>query len=182
MSSNHHQWKAIAAGLALLATHSISHAVDSFSAEFATGNKTQLVRIGAQWDWNKQWFQSNGTHLGGYWDLTAAEWRGNQYNNTPGATQSLTDIGITPVFRFQSDSKRGFYAEAGIGTHLLSKLYNNNGRRLSTHFQFGDHIGVGYVFSDKLDIGLKIQHFSNGGYKHPNNGANFAVIKASYGF
>ena len=157
-------------------------AVDSASLEFASGNKSQIVRAGAQWDWASKWFQSNGTHLGGYWDLTGAVIRQNQYRNIPGNSESLVDIGITPVFRFQNDSKLGAYVEAGIGAHVFSELYDNNSRRFSTAFEFGDHIGIGYVFANKWDVGLKVQHFSNGGIKHPNSGANFAVLKAGYRF
>ncbi len=164
MFLNYKRGHVLAVALTLFSVQSRSYAIDSISGEFATGNKTQMIRIGAQWDWKKNCFQSNGTHLGGYWDLTAANWRG------------------TPVFRFQNDSQLGFYAEAGVGAHRLSDLYDNNGRRLSTLFQFGDHIGIGYIFNKKLDIGLKIQHFSNGGYKKPNNGANFAVAKVGYLF
>lgn len=166
-------------GLSLAALN--GHAADSASIEYGTGNKTQFVRFGAQWKWDKQWFQSNGTHLGGYWDATLSQWRGNRYQGTD-ATQNLTDIGITPVFRFEADDKKGWYAEAGIGAHYLSSIYDNNNRKFSTTFQFGDHIGVGCVLSNGWDIGLKIQHFSNGGIKHPNPGANFAVLKAGYAF
>ena len=158
-----------------------ANAVDSSSVEFATGNKTQLVRVGAQWNWNKEWFKSNGTHLGAYWDGTLAEWRGNDYQRT-GTTQSLTDVGITPVFRLQNDDKKGPYAEAGIGVHVLSKFYDNNGRTFSTHFQFGDHIGIGYVTNNGWDLALKAQHYSNGAVKHPNPGVNFFVLKAAYSF
>ncbi|MFZ6774372.1 acyloxyacyl hydrolase, partial [Undibacterium sp. SXout7W] len=41
------------------------------------------------------------------------------------------------MFRLQNDNKRGFYSEAGIGLHMLSEIYNNNGRQFSTNFQFG---------------------------------------------
>lgn len=172
----------LAFGFVAASWHVTSFAVDSTSVEFATGNKTQMARVGAQWNWANTWFQSNGTHLGGYWDLTAAQWRQNRFQNIPGNTKDIYDIGITPVFRFQSDSKLGFYGEAGIGAHYLTDLYDNNGRRFSTKFEFGDHIGVGYVFANKWELGLKVQHFSNGGIKQPNSGANFAVIKASYRF
>ena len=157
-------------------------AVDSTSLEFGTGNKSQFIRAGAQWDWGSKWFQSNGTHLGGYWDLTGAVIRENRYRNIPGNSESLFDLGITPVFRFQNDNKLGPYAEAGIGAHVFSELYDNNSRRFSTAFEFGDHIGIGYVFANKWELGLKVQHFSNGGIKKPNSGANFAVIKAAYRF
>ncbi|NMM26356.1 MAG: acyloxyacyl hydrolase [Glaciimonas sp.] len=170
--------KALCASIAILGMQTSSQAADSVSVEAATGNKTQMVRLGAQWNWADKWWQSNNTHIGGYWDLTLGQWRGTQYRNQPDTIQNITDIGITPVFRFQRDSKIGPYAEAGIGAHLLSQVYDNNGRAFSTAFQFGDHIGIGYVFANKIDLGLKIQHFSNGGIKHPNSGANFAVLSA----
>lgn len=156
--------------------------IDAASLEFATGNKTQMLRIGVQSDWDVKWFAGNGKHLSGYWDVSLAQWRSNQYQNISGATQNLVDIGFTPVFRWQNDNKRGFYLEGGIGVHRLSKLYDNDGRRLSTLFQFGDHIGAGYVFDNQWEIGAKIQHFSNGGYKKPNSGVNFIEVKAAYHF
>ncbi|PUA16438.1 acyloxyacyl hydrolase [Glaciimonas sp. PCH181] len=164
------------------AAHAINYTPDSASLEVGTGNKSQFVRLATQWDWNSKWWQSNGTHIGGYWDLSLAEFRQNQYQNIPGQQKNLTDIGFTPVFRFQRDDKKGAYAEAGIGVHLMSHLYDNNSRRFSTAFEFGDHLGAGYVFSNGLDLGLKLQHFSNGSIKEPNSGANFAVIRAAYRF
>ena len=182
MSIKNKQWKIIASSLLFLALQPAAHAVDSMSVEFGTGNKTKSLAVGAQWDWNKQWWQSNGTHLGGYWDLSLAQWRGTRYQNMLDTNQNITDIGITPMFRFQADSKTGPYVEAGIGAHVLSHAYNNNGRRLSTAFEFGDRLGVGYVFANKLDIGLSFEHFSNGGIKQPNNGVNFGLVKVKYAF
>jgi lipid A 3-O-deacylase len=158
-----------------------AHAADSASLEYATGNKSQFVRVGVQWNWEQQWFKSNGTHVSGYWDATLSEFRENRYQGTD-ATKSLTDIGITPVFRFETDDKKGLYAEAGIGAHYMSSIYDNNNRAFSTNFQFGDHIGVGYVMNSGWDVGMKIQHFSNGGIKHPNPGANFVVLKTAHTF
>jgi hypothetical protein len=174
--------KILLAGVGLLLAHASSFAVDSVSAEFASGNKSQFVRGGAQWDWDNAWFKSNGTQVGGYWDATLTQWRNNAYQGVSGATQNITDVGITPVFRFQNENKKGLYAEAGIGLHLFSHVYNNNGRAFSTAFQFGDHIGVGYVFSNGWEAGLKIQHFSNGAIKKPNPGANVATVKVGYHF
>jgi hypothetical protein len=178
--------KSFAAAAIVLASQSALAAddklIDGVYGEFATGTKTQMVRAGVTSDWDQRWFQSNGTHFSGYWDASVGAWRGTRYQNMPGATQKLMDIGFTPVFRFQRDDKKGFYAEAGIGVHYLSKLYDNDDNRLSTNFQFGDHIGIGYVFDNKWELGMKIQHFSNGGYKKPNSGVNFVNVKASYHF
>ena len=156
--------------------------IDSVSGEVATGTRTQMIRAGVQSDWSSRWFQSNGTHLSGYWDASLGAWRANRYRNVQGETQYLSDIGFTPVFRFERDDKKGFYGEGGIGVHRLSKLYDNDTYRLSTLFQFGDHIGIGYVFDNHWELGAKIQHFSNGGYRKPNTGVNFANIKLSYHF
>ncbi|NRR33991.1 acyloxyacyl hydrolase [Oxalobacteraceae bacterium] len=156
--------------------------IDSVSLDFATGSKIQMMRVGVQKDWDARWFQSNGTHLSGYWDASAAYWRGTQANNIPGAHMHLTDLGFTPVFRFQNDTKKGLYYEAGIGVHRLSDLYNNDDNRLSTRFQFGDHLALGYVFANRWEVAAQIQHFSNGGYKKPNSGVNFLAVKAAYHF
>lgn len=171
---------AIISLLAVLSPASI--AADSLSVEFGAGDKTKMLRLGAQWKWDRMWWRSNGTHIGGYWDLTAAQWRGNRFRNVPGITQNITSVGITPVFRFQNDSLKGFYLEAGIGAHLLSELYDNNDKQLSTRFQFGDHVGIGYVFANNADISLKFQHFSNASIKKPNDGVNFAILRASVPF
>jgi hypothetical protein len=96
--------------------------------------------------------------------------------------QNLVDIGLTPVFRYRRDDRRGLYGEVGIGIHHLSGHYDNGGEQLSTRFQFGDHLGAGYVFDNGLDLGLKVQHFSNGGVKEPNSGVNFLVLKAGFRF
>lgn len=159
-----------------------SNAADSISLEFGSGEKVKMARVGVQWKWDKQWWKSNGSHIGGYWDLTLAQWRGTRFQNVPGSRQDITVLGFTPVFRWHNDSQKGLYAEAGIGVHVLSKLYDNNDKRLSTRFQFGDHIGVGYVFRNAVDVGFAIQHFSNGGIKKPNDGVDFAVLRMNYPF
>ena len=178
--------KMIAAAAALLATQGAFAAndqlIDSVSVDYGSAAKVQMVRIGAQKDWDVRWFQSNGTHLSGYWDASAGFWHQKQYKNISGADKNLWDVGFTPVFRFENDNKKGMYYEGGIGAHWLSDLYNNDTYRLSTHFQFGDHIGLGYVFDNKWELGAKIQHFSNGGYKKPNTGVNYLEVKAAYHF
>jgi lipid A 3-O-deacylase len=174
---------AVIGGVTMLGLQASAFAVDSFSLEAAAGkHHTQLVRAAAQWNWDKKWFDSNGTHLSGYWDASVAVWRGNRHRGVEGDKQHIVDIGFTPVFRFERSSKKGLYAEAGIGLHLFSELYDNDGRRLSTAFQFGDHIGAGYVFDNGLDLGLRLQHFSNGGIKKPNGGVDFAVLRVAYAF
>ena len=176
---------AILSGIALLAGS--AHAadggwVDSASFEFGSGPEVRMARLAVQKNWGARWLASNGRHLSGYWDLSAAYWRGTAYRNVPGQHQNLFVVGITPVVRYQRDDKLGWYVEGGIGANLFSELYNNDDKQLSTAFQFGDHIGVGYVTQSKWDLGLKFQHYSNASIKRPNSGANFLVASASYRF
>jgi lipid A 3-O-deacylase len=175
--------KLFAATAAVLAAQSaFAFDVDSAYAEVATSSKVRMVRLGATQDFKPEWswFNSNGTHLTGYWDASVGFWQARQWHNVPDAKKNIIDLGFTPVLRFENTSKKGFYAEAGIGAHVLSRTYNNNDDGLSTAFQFGDHLGVGYVFGNKWDVGLKFQHFSNGGIKKPNSGVDFVVLKAAY--
>ena len=156
--------------------------IDSVAVDYGSSAKNRMVRLSATKDWDVKWFQSNGTHVSGYWEASTGLWQQKQYRNVPGAEKNLWDIGFTPVFRFQNDNKKGLYYEAGVGVHVLSELYNNDDRRLSTAFQFGDHIGIGYVFQNNWDVALKLQHFSNGSIKEPNSGVNFVEFKAAYHF
>lgn len=168
--------------LALLVLSPLSHAIDSMSVDLGAGAKTQMLRLGLQSNWQSKWFESNGSALSGYCDVNLATLRGNQYRNVKGAHQSVTELGFTPVFRWGQTNRQGFYLEGGIGVHWLTGLWDNDGNQLSTHFQFGDHVGVGYVFANKVDVGVKLQHYSNGGYKKPNTGINYAVAKVGFAF
>lgn len=155
---------------------------DAMTVEVASGTRTQMVRIGGEINLSHKFFHSNGTHLGGYIDTSAGIWRANRWHDAVGQSRTLFDIGLTPVLRFRKDTMKGAYIELGIGYHLLSKIYNNDTYQLSTAFQFGDHVGIGYVFDNNWEFGAKIQHFSNAGIKQPNHGVNFITLKASRHF
>jgi lipid A 3-O-deacylase len=171
----------LAASLVLAAAHTPAHAVDGATLEFGAGNKTQFVRGSLQWKFQRALYESDNLAIKGYWDLSLAQWRGTRYQGRPGDNQNLTEIGITPMFRIQQPGSK-FYGEAGIGAHVLSELYDNNGRKLSTALEFGSQLGIGYNLSPRADVGLSIQHYSNGGIKHPNSGVNFVSLKVSYYF
>lgn len=167
--------------LALLGAALPAHAVDGVSFEAGAGSRVQLARGSLLWNFQKALYESDNLAIRGYWDLNVSHWRGTRYNNQPGQHQNLNEIGITPMLRFQKPGSK-FYGEAGIGGHLLSELYNNNGDRLSTAFEFGSKLGIGYIFSPRASVGLSIQHYSNGGIKHPNSGVDFVSMKVSYFF
>ncbi|MFN7086024.1 MAG: acyloxyacyl hydrolase [Burkholderiales bacterium] len=161
--------------------------MDGVSFEYGKSDSSNAdvgrYRLAVQWDWGKRWFDSGGWHLGGYWDLGLGQWDNRSVPRTGG---SVTDIGLTPVFRFQHDGSAGLmpYVEAGIGLHLLSATSVSPERRFGSSFQFGDHLGIGVRFGGKgrYDAGYRYQHFSNGGLKEPNQGINFHQLRLQYRF
>ena len=174
----------LAACLAFFSVLGTSHAVDlttdSASLEVGIGEKELVVtRVAVQWDWNRHWFNSNGTSLDGYFDLNAAWWHATDWKDKD-ENKDLAVIGFTPVFRFMKTNKKGPYIEAGIGVSFFSTPYNNAGNNGGISFQFADHIGAGYVFKNNLDLGLRLQHYSNAGISNHNSGENLLFVRAAY--
>lgn len=183
MNLDQHFWKPFAVALGLVAAHSAAALeIETASFEFGTGTRTKLVRAGLQTNTQMKFLESNGNHVAMYWEFNVAQWRANYWKSVPGAKKNFWDIGATPVLRWQRDSRKGLYGEFGIGYHYLTAYYDNDGNKMSTRFEFGDHIGAGYVFDNGMDLSLKIQHFSNAGIKKPNTGANFIVAKVAMPF
>jgi opacity protein-like surface antigen len=166
------------AAVVLLATPAM--AVDGMAIEAGGGDGTDMGRVALQWDWNRRWFQGKEWHLGGYWDLGVGHW---WRKVLPGQNRSITEIGLTPVFRLQRNDREGPYLEFAVGFHWLSDT-SIGGKRLSTQFQFGDHVGLGYRFGAKraYDLSYRYQHLSNAGIKKPNDGVDFHQIRLQYRF
>lgn len=141
-----------------------------------------LYRVGLQWEWERQWFTAGDWFLGGYWEFNASYWDGQE--GTTGNT-SLSEIGITPVFRLQRyqpfTSGIRPYFEFAVGAHLLSETKIDN-REFSTAFQFGDYLGLGVQLGSagRSELGYRFLHFSNAGIDEPNDGANFHLLHFSY--
>ena len=150
----------------------------------ASSNATvDMVRVGAQWKWNKRLLEGASWHLGGYWGLQAGYWS----NSSPNKTNSgLWEMAFTPVFRVQQNQLSDFapYAEIGVGAHLLSETSVSTHRQFGTAFQFGSHAGVGARFGEKkeFDISYRYQHLSNACIEEPNNGINFHILRLGYWF
>ena len=176
--------KAVAAGgvvaVILWLASAPASAVDGIAIEGGSthSGSTHLGRIALQWDWDKRWFQASERHLGGLWDVVLGHWNGDV---KPGQNSHITEIGLTPVFRYQRNDLRGLYLEGGIGFHWLSRTQIGN-RQLGTAFQFGDHVGVGCRFGAKghYDLGYRFQHLSNGNIKRPNEGMDYHLVRLQY--
>lgn len=153
-----------------------AYAVDGASVELGRGDeRSELVRGGLQWKWERSWFAERSWHIGGYWDASVGAWT---------TDKTLIDFSLTPVFRVQRRDSSGPYLEAAIGFHLLSDLSVTRTRIFGSHFQFGDHIGAGWRFGERgrYDAGLRLQHLSNGGIRKPNPGINFVLLRLACHF
>ncbi|HTR59484.1 MAG TPA: acyloxyacyl hydrolase [Casimicrobiaceae bacterium] len=101
-------------------------------------------------------------------------WHGTQ---EPNANPSLWDFGLMPVLRWSAPGTASprFFAEAGVGVHMLTATRINNNRTFSTAFQFGEQAGVGLAFGPehRYELGAYIQHVSNARIKEPNDGLTY---------
>lgn len=158
--------------IALLACAPLSAAAfDSVSAEVGRGDyNTNLARVGLQWQGHRKVFEDSSWQIAHYIDLAFGGWNGEH--------GTVYDVAFTPVFRFQHAS-RSPYVEAAIGFHVISDLEFKGNVDTSTRFQFGDHVGVGFVHG-RYDWSLRLQHLSNAGIDHPNPGINFLQLRVQY--
>ena len=98
----------------------------------------------------------------------------------------LADLSAYPVLRLDlaPASSVSPYVEGAVGVHLLSHTRINERRTLSTAFQFGELLGAGIVFGARrqYDVGVLLQHVSNGSIKVPNDGLTTVNLVFRYAF
>ena len=158
------------------------HAVESISVEAGIGNMANLYQIAIQNPWDSDCPVLQDHQIRPLWALSLSEITEKKYHDTSGLKHSLTDFGFTPLLRWQGTRLHPMYAELGIGINYMTQKYNNNDRTMSSNFQFGDHIGVGYVFSNGVNLNLNFQHYSDAGIKMPNPAVNFVNLRLAFSF
>mgnify|MGYP003462932623 FL=1 len=152
----------LAAAAALGLSSLSAQAVDFTAAVGQSGDSDMVYRLGAQWNWDKSWMQSDVGRLTGYWDAGYTYWDGDE-------TSSNHSLSFTPVFvyEFAGETVKP-YIEAGIGVAFFenTELEDND---LGSSFQFEDRLGVGLRFSGQ-EVGIRAVHYSNAGIEQPNDG------------
>lgn len=127
-----------------------------------SGESNMVYRLGAQFAFNRSWFESDVGRLSGYWDAGYTYWDGDE-------TSSNHSLSFTPVFVYEfGGGKVKPYIEAGIGVAAFAhtELEDND---LGSSLQFEDRIGFGLRFASQ-ELGLRALHYSNAGLKEPNDG------------
>ena len=155
---------------------------DKLFAQVGFAAETQTVVVGAIWkaDWHREWLGGYATL---YTEASFGRWLSDSDN---GASSSawVTQLGLTPVLRWQPQSSPDWFFEAGIGANVLAPIFRSSDKRFSTAFNFGDHIAVGRRFGTarEHEVALRLQHFSNAGIRHPNPGENFVQLRYAQAF
>ena len=172
-------WKvAIASSLSLIyITNGLK--ADRMIFETGGGEGVNIVRAGAQWDWEEDILEFLGFSLDAYLQFDYAKWQSTKDSSQVGANNS---IGFTPVFRFiRRTDWATIYLDTSIGVALVSSTQiNDNG--FGSNFQFTDSLSVGAFFGNRRQwgVGYKYNHMSNNSIKLPNNGINFHLLSISY--
>jgi len=170
---------------ALLGTACSASAVDKIAFEYGdSSGDADISRYGAvaTVDWDVKWLQSGSWYLGGYWEAGVNFW-----DSDPGRTgnDSLVDIHVTPVFRWQRDVNAGFapFFELGVGPHGHTESEIED-KDFTLGFAFGSHVGGGLRLGDqgRYEILYRYQHLSNADLGDDNPGVNFHLFQFGYRF
>ena len=95
------------------------------------------------------------------------------------AVKDVADVSLTPFLRwFPTFAGMPIHIDVGIGVHAISHTRINAERKMSTAFQFGEFIGASMPLGARGDyeLGVRLQHVSNGGIKHPNDGITYPLF------
>lgn len=140
-----------------------AQAVDLTLAVGRTGESTNTYRLGAQFNFDRSWFQTSVGRLTGYWDAGYTYWEGDE-------TSSNHSLSLAPVFVYEfGNGSVKPYLEAGIGIAAFenTEIENND---LGSSFQFEDRFGAGLRFAGGQEVGIRAIHYSNAGLKNTNDG------------
>lgn len=178
-------WR-MAAGVALAAAWPLASAAglalpDQVFVQAGVAENAQMLVAGLAW--NRPWHRPLGAgRLSLYWEASLGRWRGEGADGRRGNAW-ITQFGLTPVLRWQTAAAgQAWFVEGGIGANLLLPVYRSGGKSFSTHFNFGDHLALGRRFgaAGEHELALRLQHFSNGGIRHPNPGENFLQLRYAW--
>ena len=150
--------------------------------EEGSAHQLRMGRVGVIYDWESQLRLGSSLAFFGYTELTAGRWQvlpPERYLRS-----GFTAVSLTPVIRLSGASRTGPYAELGIGGNAIFPLYQSLNTRFGTVFNFGDHLGLGWRLPGHYgpELGVRFEHYSNGGIKKPNPGQNLFEVRLSSSF
>lgn len=150
--------------------------------EGGISDDSRSVVGGVAWTWVQpsKWGAGNAS---GYVETSIGEWACHRQDGDHYHACS-TQIGLTPVIRYEPSWWEHWYMELGIGIDVIVPAWKTDRRRFGSDFNFGDHIGLGRKFGDEErdEIELRAEHYSNGGFRQPNPGENWFQLRYMHWF
>jgi lipid A 3-O-deacylase len=149
--------------------------VSAFVQAGVGDQRTTAYTAGLTWDlpWHDDF---KFGRLGAYAEMAIGRWHTDGRKE---ATAWPTQISATPTLRLYPARASHWFAEVGVGANYIVPIFNSGEKRLSTEFNFGDHVAIGRDFG-RSEVSIRMEHFSNAGIEHPNPGENFAQLRYAY--
>jgi lipid A 3-O-deacylase len=125
--------------------------------------------------WETKWSLGDGWALGGYWEFSVGGWQDKE---------RVSAIGAMPVFRIERTYGSVVpYLDGAVGLNLLSQV-DATGRVAASRLERADHLGAGLRFGEQRrhELGLRLQHLSDGGVARPSPGMVFGQVRYQYNF
>lgn len=94
-------------------------------------------------------------------------------------SESMGQLSAIPTLRWWP--VENFYVELGSGPTVFSRT-DFAGKDLGSAFQFGSHIGTGFLIEKSHRIGIRYSHHSNANIKKPNPGLDLVELGYTYQF
>lgn len=134
------------------------------------------ARLAYRLDPKQTFWKTKDFALTAHLEMSVGQWQADRkYTN-----RSITDVGLTPIFKIKLQEQSPWYAEVGVGVHLLSEVKIKDYSK-STQFQFGDQFGLGWE-NQQFRLGYKYLHVSNANIEIPNPSTDFHFIELGYRF
>lgn len=152
---------------------------DSAFVQRSRSAGSTAVAAGLIWPWNdaRMWIDRLAWRI----EATVGVWRPLVADDA-GERELSLQVGLKPAARWALDHR--WFVEGGIGLNVIAPRYRAGGRRFSTRLNFGDHIALGLRFgeSQRHELQVRVEHFSNAGLRTPNPGENFGQVRYAWRF
>ncbi len=154
-------------------------AIDSSAWSLHLGHYDDFTRLTGNYETAPLWQTrfGNGSRLTLSGEFGLSYWHKSGVDS--GERDSLWQLSAIPLFRYWATER--FYVEGGIGATAFNHT-SIGSKQISTAFQFGDHIGLGYRVTNNVMLGYRYSHFSNAGIKKPNPGLDVHQITLTQRF
>jgi len=149
-----------------------------------SAQETQTLVFGLNWAWPWRGVAPGGGRLSGYWEAAVGRWHGAG-QAAQHSSAWVTQLGATAVLRWQPASWGDRWAlEAGLGANSLVPIYHSGSKQFGSVLNFGNHLAVlrRWGPSQRHELSVRLEHFSNAGIREPNPGENFLQLRYAQAF